>query len=147
MQTKINYPKDVNLKLEFTSSPKSEYLDFLTKQINQETPQYGTAYRFAFNIKDNSGQVIAGLNGSVIYNTIYTDQLWVHPAHRKKGLGNKLMEAVHTYGINSKCSFASVSTMSFQGALGFYKKMGYLVDFERYGYTSNSCCYFLVKKL
>ncbi|HQY23040.1 MAG TPA: GNAT family N-acetyltransferase [Gammaproteobacteria bacterium] len=53
---------------------------------------------------------------------IYTDQLWVHPDHRKKALGHQLMEAVHDYGRKSGCTMATVATMNFQGAKAFYEK-------------------------
>jgi hypothetical protein len=43
------------------------------------------------------------------------------------------MEAVHSYGLKSGCSMATVTTMSFQDAKAFYEKLGYVVDFERSG--------------
>jgi len=85
--------------------------------------------------------------GIVIFGSIYTDQLWVHPNHRKNGLGHQLMEAVHDYGRRSGCRIATVATMSFQGAKAFYEKLGYVSDFERQGYTQNSSCIFLKRSL
>lgn len=134
-------------EIEFTTSPVATDIDFLTQKINQETPEFGEAHPFAFFIRDKRNQIIAGCNGSVIFGSIYTDQLWVHPAHRKNGLGHKLMEAVHDYGRSSGCSMATVATMSFQGAKSFYEKLGYLVDFETPGYTQNSSCIFLKRIL
>lgn len=135
------------MSLEYTSTPASEDIDFLTQKINQETPEFGEAHPFAFYLRDEHNQIIAGCNGSVIFGSIYTDQLWVHPAHRKNGLGYQLMEAVHDYGCRSGCSMATVATMSFQGALVFYEKLGYVIDFERQGYTQNSSCIFLKRSL
>jgi GNAT superfamily N-acetyltransferase len=83
----------------------------------------------------------------VIFGSIYTDQLWVHPAHRKNGLGHKLMEAVHDYSRRSGYAMATVATMSFQGAKTFYEKLGYVSDFKRQGYTQNSSCHFMRKEL
>jgi len=83
----------------------------------------------------------------VIFGSIYTDQLLVHPDHRKKGLGHQLMEAVHDYGRKSGCAMATVATMSFQGAKAFYEKLGYISDFERHGYMQNSSCIFLKRSL
>lgn len=134
-------------EIEFTSSPMATDIDFLTHKINQETPEFGEAHPFAFFIRDERSQIIAGCNGSVIFGSIYTDQLWVHPAHRKNGLGHQLMEAVHDYGRRSGCSMATVSTMSFQGAKSFYEKLGYVTDFERPGYTHSSGCHFMRKEL
>lgn len=134
-------------EIEFTSSPMATDIDFLTQKINQETPAFGEAHSFAFFIRNEKNQIIAGCNGSVIFGSIYTDQLWVHPDHRKNGLGYQLMEAVHDYGRQSGCSMATVATMNFQNATIFYEKMGYAVDFERVGYANNSSCIFLKRSL
>ena len=135
------------MSLEHTSTPATEDIDFLTQKINQETLSFGEAHPFAFFIRDDKNKIIAGCNGSVIFGSIYTDQLWVHPAHRKNGLGHKLMEAVHDFGRRSGCRIATVATMSFQGAKTFYEKLGYVSDFERPGYTQNSSCIFLKRSL
>lgn len=84
---------------------------------------------------------------SMIFGSIYTDQLWVHPDYRKSGLGCKLMEAVHDYGHKCGCTMATVATMSFQGAKAFYEKLGYISDFVRYGYIYSSSCNFMKKEL
>ena len=87
-----------SVNIQYTSTPASEDIDFLTQKINQETPEFGEVNPFAFFIRDERNQIIAGCNGSVIFGSIYTDQLWVHPNYRKNGLGHQLMEAVHDYG-------------------------------------------------
>ncbi len=133
--------------IEFISSPTATDIDFLTQKINQETPEFGEARPFAFCIRDDQNQIIAGCNGSVIFGSIYTDQLWVNPNHRNKGLGKQLMAAVHEYGGKVGCSMATVATMSFQGVKAFYEKLGYVSDFEREGYTGNASCLFMRKPL
>lgn len=134
-------------KIIHTKNPSSHDIDFITKQINQETPEYGNASPFGFFIKENRSLMIAGANGFLIFGSIYTDQLWVHPDHRSKGLGSQLMNAVHEYGRQCKCAMATVATMSFQGARVFYEKLGYTVDFERPGYAQHSSCLFLKRPL
>ena len=135
------------MNIEFTAIPASADIDFLTQQINLETPEFGEAHPFAFFLRDEKNSIIAGCNGSVIFGSIYTDQLWVHPAHRKNGLGHKLMEAVHDYGRKLGCSMATVATMSFQGARAFYEKLGYASDFARPGYARGSSCIFMRQEL
>lgn len=135
------------MHITFTRSPKASDIDCLTQHINQETPSWGEAYPFAFFIRDKQRTILAGCNGSVIFGSIYTDQLWVDHAYRRQGLGKQLMEAVHDYGPKSGCFIATASTMSFQHALSFYKKLGYIIDFERLGYTQDSSCIFLKKSL
>lgn len=135
------------MNIEHSNTPATVDIDFLTEKINQETPDFGSAHPFAFFVRDEKGHIIAGCNGSVIFGSIYTDQLWVHPAHRGTGLAHTLMAQVHNYGRENECAMATVATMSFQGAKAFYEKLGYVVDFERPGYTQNSSCIFLKRSL
>mgnify|MGYP000912484932 CR=1 FL=1 len=131
-----------------TEEPQSEDIDFLTHAINQEaSKEYGSAHPFAFFARSEDNNIIAGCNGSVIYGTIYTDQLWVDAKHRKTGLGRMLMERVHEYGLIKGCKIATVATMSFQGAQNFYEKLGYTVDYARAGYANGATCLFLSKRL
>lgn len=133
-------------KFEIIQNPSSKDLDFLTQKINEETTAYGSAYPFAILVRDEKKSIIAGCNGSIVFGSIYTDQLWVQPAYRKKGLGRQLMEAVHTFGRQQGCTLATVATMSFQ-VPNFYQKLGYKVDFSRQGYHKGSTCIFLSKPL
>ena len=135
------------MKIEFTKNPTSTEIDFLTNAINAETPTFGEMSPFAFLIRDENGEIIAGCNGYTIYGSIHTDQLWVHPDHRKSGLGKQLMQQVIEYGIQERCIKATLCTMNFQNALGFYQKLGYVIDFEESGYTNDSKCIFLSRKL
>jgi len=129
-----------------TENPSTKDLDFLTQRINEETADQGSAYPFAIFIWDENGNIIAGCNGSVIFGSIYTDQLWVRPEHRKKGIGKRLVERVHEYGKKKGCAIATVATMSFQ-VPEFYQKLGYKIDFSRRGYNKRSSCIFLSKIL
>lgn len=135
------------MKIEHTSNPSSKDVDFLTQQINRETPDFGAAYPFAFFIRNDEDEIIAGCNGSVVFGAIYTDQLWVHPNYRKQRLGKELMESVHEYGREVGCTMATAATMDFQGAREFYERLGYESDFERSGYTGESRCIFLSRGL
>ena len=135
------------MKIEYTQIPNSSDINFLTQKINEETPEFDGAHPFAFFIRNEKNQIIAGCNGSVIFGSIYTDQLWVHLDHRKTGLGYQLMNAVHDYGRKLGCTMATVTTMSFQSVKVFYEKLGYVVDFERFGFTRNSSYLFLKRNL
>lgn len=134
------------IKFEVTENPSLMDLDFLTQKINEDSIAQGAAYPFAIFIRNKEGEIIAGCNGSIIFGSIYTDQLWVAPNLRKQGLGKKLMEAVHEYGKKQGCTIATVATMSFQ-APNFYKELGYKIDFSREGYNKGTSCIFMSKKL
>jgi ribosomal protein S18 acetylase RimI-like enzyme len=135
------------MKIEFTTSPQKDDIDFLTKKIDEETKEYGPMPAFAFFFRNKNDQIIAGCNGFVVYGAIYIDQLWVHPEYRKKGIARELMDQVHNYSKELGCTMVTLTTLSFQGAQEFYNKLGYKVDFEREGYQNNSKCIFLSKKL
>ncbi|WP_298623942.1 N-acetyltransferase [uncultured Legionella sp.] len=135
------------MKIEFDPNPNKSDIDFLTNKINQETEDYGQATPFGFFIKNSNHKIIAGANGFILYGSVYTDQLWVLPECRGRGLAKKLMEAIHAHGKHQKCKIATVQTMEFQEAAEFYKKLGYVQDFKRSGYIKNSYCIFLKKEL
>jgi GNAT superfamily N-acetyltransferase len=134
-------------KIEYQENPATSDIDFLTKQINQETSEYGEAYPFAFFMRNDDSKIIAGANGFVIYGAIYTDQLWVDKDYRKQGFAKKIMDKVHEFGKLEGCKIATVQTMSFQGAQVFYEKLGYVQDFKRVGYINGSKCIFMRKAL
>ena len=134
-------------KIEYISHPSPADIDRLTQKINQETAEFGEARPFAFFIRDNEENIIAGANGFLIYGTVYTDQLWVDPNYRNQGLARKIMDKVHELGKLEGCKVATIQTMSFQKAATFYKNLGYVQDFKRYGYVDNSYCIFMRKEL
>lgn len=131
---------------EITETPSSKEIDLLTQAINQDYKQYGTASPFAIFLRDQNQTILAGCNGSIIYGTIYTDQIWVSPTLRQKGIGKKLMETVHDLGKKKQCRLATVTTMDFQVS-SFYIKLGYHIDFTRQGYQNGSTCLYLSKNL
>ncbi|WP_395462987.1 GNAT family N-acetyltransferase [Wolbachia endosymbiont of Cantharis cryptica] len=135
------------MKIEHTTLPNDRDIEFLSKKINEETIDKGTCNPFAFFVRDDTKQVIAGCSGLIIYGSIYTDLLWVHPDCRKKGMGKQLMEEVHDYGREMRCKIATVATMNFQGTKRFYESLGYECDFERQGYVDGATCIFLKKVL
>ena len=134
------------LEFEVTENSSSTDLDFLTQKINEESVGQGSAYPFAIFIRNKEGKIIAGSNGSIIFGSIYTDQLWVDPNLRGRGVGKKLMKVTHEYGKKHGCSLATVTTMDFQ-APDFYQKLGYKIDFSREGYSKGASCIFMSKKL
>lgn len=131
---------------EITETPSAHDLLFLTDKINDETPDQGSASAFAIFLRDSEHRIMAGCNGSIVYGSIYTDQLWVDPKYRKMGIGKRLMEQVHDYGRKKGCTLSTVATMDFQAPY-FYHALGYKIDFTRKGYYKEAICLFLSKCL
>jgi GNAT superfamily N-acetyltransferase len=135
------------MKFDINTTPNSLDIEYLTEKINQESPEFGSAYNFGLFVHDEDNRIIGGGNGSVVFGAIYTDQLWVDKKYRGTGLARKIMEKVHDYGRENGCKMATVTTMNFQNARNFYEKLGYTIDFERNGYTMGSSMIFLKKSL
>lgn len=133
-------------EIEFMPKPTYQDIEFLTEKINADTSDYGDVRTFAFFIRDENNQIIAGANAYIIFGVVHTDQLWVHPDYRLQGLGRKLMENIEEYARDNGCKIATVNTMSFL-AVKFYERLGYQKDFERSGYSKESNHIFFSKKL
>ncbi len=101
---------------------------------------------FAYFVRDQKNNILGGCNGNTLYGCLYIDSLWVADSLRGKGYGTKLVRAAEQYGLEHGCTFAAVNTMDWE-ALGFYKKLGFEIEFERHGFIQDSIFYFLRKSL
>lgn len=54
------------------------------------------------------------------------------------------MKEAEKLAYDNHCNFIAVNTMDFE-ALDFYKKLGFVIEFERHGFDKNSTMYFLRK--
>ena len=93
-----------------------------------------------------SGRVVAGLNGAVYWRKVHVRIVWVHPDHRSKGLGSRLMSWAEQRGRELGCVSVVVDTMSFQ-APGFYVRRGYRQFGVSEGYEGGASRHYFEKKL
>ena len=79
----------------------------------------------SFNIKDEDGLVIAGIN-SLIYcwKILYIDVLFVDESHRGQQLGSRLLKKVESDAKEMGVSLSHLDTFDWQ-AKDFYLKAGY----------------------
>ncbi|MWV44314.1 GNAT family N-acetyltransferase [Paenibacillus sp. HJL G12] len=75
-------------------------------------------------VKDDEGEMMAGLNSTICWNWMEIDILWVDDNHRGQGLGKRLLEEAEQMARAKHCTFIKLNTFSFQ-APEFYKKYGY----------------------
>ena len=101
---------------------------------------------FGYFIKDETGKIVGGCNGDILYGCLYVGTLWVEESLRGQGYGTKLMQAAESLAKESECSFMAVNTMDWE-ALDFYKNLGFYVELERRGFDKDSIFYFLRKDL
>jgi GNAT superfamily N-acetyltransferase len=89
-----------------------------------------------------SGAIVIEL----FWGALHIKYVYVEDKYRGHGVATQLMENALKYGRDNKCPFAFVETMSFQ-ALGFYKKMGFALEFTRSGYKHGTSFHYLRKDL
>ncbi|OZB96194.1 GNAT family N-acetyltransferase [Paenibacillus sp. XY044] len=75
-------------------------------------------------VKDETGNIIAGLNSAICWNWMEIDILWVDDEYRGCGHGKRLLEEAERIAVSKHCTFIKLNTFSFQ-APEFYKKYGY----------------------
>lgn len=77
-----------------------------------------------FNIKNEAGDIVAGVLSTLCWNWLELDILWVDEKQRHQGYGSQLLLEIERIAREKNCDFIMLNTFSFQ-APGFYKKHGY----------------------
>lgn len=77
-----------------------------------------------FNIKNEAGDIVAGVLGTLCWNWLELDILWVDEKQRHQGYGSQLLLEIERIAREKSCDFIMLNTFSFQ-APGFYEKHGY----------------------
>ena len=109
---------------------ESRYQDidsFLVDRIyefNAKATGYVDGRVFAGTIQDDTGEIIAGINGYTWGGCCELTHVWVHERHRGQGLGKALVRAAESEAVNRGCEQVVLMTHSFQ-APGFYEHLGY----------------------
>lgn len=79
---------------------------------------------FVLSVTLPGGDMIAGLTAATSYGWLLIKTLWVKDSHRGKGLGEQLVAAAETRGLEVGCSNAWLDTSN-PAAHSFYLKLGY----------------------
>lgn len=83
--------------------------------------------RFGLRVVDHDGLVIGGIAGYSHWSLGHVDHIWIHPDHRKEGLGTRLLSEAARLLHDRGCSVVSLETYSFQDAIDFYRGHGFEV--------------------
>jgi GNAT superfamily N-acetyltransferase len=89
-------------------------------------------------LRSLEGRLLGGLLGSLVWDWLQIDVLWVDAANRGRGYGRALLQRAEEIAQDAGCRHARLDTFDFE-ARGFYEKQGYavysaLADFPR-GHT------------
>ncbi len=99
----------------------------------------------SFRLEDN-GKMIGVVVIQIVWGQLHIKYLLVEEAYRKLGIAKRLMEHALSFGRGRKCQFSFVETLSYQ-AFGFYKKLGFELEFTRAGFEQGTSIHYLRKYL
>jgi ribosomal protein S18 acetylase RimI-like enzyme len=105
-------------------------------------PAFG---RVGLLVRDEAGALMAGLVATFYAGWLFVDNLWVHAAFRRRGIGHQLLLAAERRALAAGCHSAWLDTWSFQ-APDFYRRLGYEV-FGTLDYPPDHQRLFLKKRL
>ena len=93
-------------------------------EFNSEATGYFDGELLGASIRNEAGEVIAGLSGHTWGGCCEISHLWVSAHHRGQGLGRAILRAAEAQAVRRACSQMVLTTHSFQ-APGFYERLGY----------------------
>ncbi len=131
------------------STPTPEELQFLEGRLyefNRDQVGRGEGNLFAFLVRDERQEIVAGISGWTWARACEIRQLWVHPSLRRKGYGRDLLRAAEGEARARGCEKILLSTYSFQ-APGFYAKYGFELCWRLDDFPPGHQYCFLVKRL
>jgi ribosomal protein S18 acetylase RimI-like enzyme len=97
-------------------------------------------------IKDDSGNIIAAIDGHSWGGCCHILHLWVHESRRRQGLGRALLQAAEQEAVRRGCARMLLMTHSFQ-APAFYERLGYARLAEIPDYPRGHAEYIYLKRL
>jgi ribosomal protein S18 acetylase RimI-like enzyme len=100
---------------------------------------------FYYEVNDN-GKIIGGITGWIVFNEIFILELCVDKNYRKKGIGTQLLKTVEEKYNNGFCDNINLVTHKFTGAVEFYRKCGFNIEFERRNEINPKVNKFFMKK-
>ena len=130
------------------STPSSEELQFLEDRLyefNSAQTKQDDGQLFAFFIRNEEQEIVAGLSGWTWAKACEIRILWVHPTLRRQGYGRRLLESAEQEARLRGCKVILISSYSFQ-APGFYQKCGYELAWQLIDFPPGHQYCFLVKQ-
>ena len=118
------------IEIETSTSKQAE--QFLRARLDEfNDPIAGPRKTEEFNllVRDDAGEIIAGVVASCIWEWLHINVIWVSDTLRGQGYGSKLLEAAEQEGIQRQRRYAMLHTFSFQ-ARPFYERHGYQISGE-----------------
>jgi GNAT superfamily N-acetyltransferase len=116
-----------SLQIEVEPAPKDiRFLEDRLYDYNVEQTGSGDGKWLSIFVRDDAGEIAAGLHGWTWCGACRVQSLWVRQDLRRQGYGQRLLEAAEREARARGCDQVLLDTFSFQAPL-FYKKLGYEV--------------------
>jgi GNAT superfamily N-acetyltransferase len=103
-------------------------------------------HRLAVVARDETGEVIGGIHGELVWEWLYIQSLWVDESHRGRGIGARLLAAIEAAAVAKGFTRSHLETTDFQ-ALEFYLRHGYEVFGKLEGKPAGATWYYIKKDL
>jgi len=134
------------LHLSFDAAPSIETRRSLGDAINEfhgrTVPQ--DAQRFALLLRDDDDRLAGGLSGSLSWQWLFVEALWVGDTWQRRGIGRALLTRAEAYAVAAGCHSAWLDTFQ---ACGFYLALGYRQFGVLNDYPPGQARFFLCKRL
>jgi GNAT superfamily N-acetyltransferase len=130
------------------STPSSEELQFLENRLyefNSAQTRQDDGQLFAFIVRNDQQEIVAGLSGWTWAHACEIRILWVHPDRRGQGYGRDLLESAEQEARVRGCKVILISSYSFQ-APAFYQKCGYKLAWQLNDFPPGHQYCYLVKR-
>jgi GNAT superfamily N-acetyltransferase len=131
------------------ANPATQDIEFLDDKINEfnfAATQIYDGRALASFVRDEHGQIVAGVYGWTWGGCGYIDKLWVHADTRGQGYGTRLLEVFEREAARRGCFQLLLSTHSFQ-APEFYRRLGYTIYGAAEDYPRGYQQYYLRKAI
>jgi GNAT superfamily N-acetyltransferase len=131
------------------TAPSTEELSFLEDRLyefNSTQVKQNDGQLFAFLIRNEHGEILAGISGWTWAQACEIQTLWVHPSWRRQGYGRSLLESAEAEARSRGCKVILISSYSFQ-APALYQERGYELAWRLDDFPPGYQHCFLVKRL
>ena len=127
------------------SSAEQEFLEDRLYEYNCSQIKQDDGQLFAFFIRNEQQEIVAGLSGWTWAHACEIRTLWVNEAWRRHGYGRILLESAEQEARLRRCNVILIGSYSFQ-APAFYQKYGYEIAYQLDDFPPGFQYCYLVKR-
>jgi GNAT superfamily N-acetyltransferase len=131
------------------STPTADELNFLEDRLyefNSTRTGKDDGHLFAFFVRNEKQEIIAGISGWTWAGACEVRTLWVDPSLRGHGYGQSLLQSAEQEARSRSCKVIMLTSYSFQ-APEFYQKHGYTLAWQLSDFPPGHEHCILVKRL